>query len=149
MVDEVKLDGVERSAGGRDSGIVIPRHGHGQLRPWQPGQSGNPGGVGGQLREPPTSRPPINREGRADADRSPGQRRRSRAGSGGQLSLGQGRRKVMENNPEKEPGKRLDLSNLSLPELQFLLKLAKSGALQMTEALPVPMDGDAIEIEVK
>lgn len=43
----------------------------------------------------------------------------------------------------------MDLSKLSLPELQFLLKLVKSGALQMTEALPAPMDGDAIEVEAK
>lgn len=148
MVEGVKLGDVERTAGSRVSGAIIPKHGRGQLHPWQPGQSGNPGGVGGQLRSA-ASRPPINREGRADANRSPGQRRRSFAGSGGQLALGQGRRQGHGEHPEKEQGRRLDLSKLSLPELQFLLKLAKSGALQMTEALPAPMDGDAIEAEAK
>ena len=34
---------------GQTSGkpILVPSHGLGQLRPWQKGQSGNPGGLGG------------------------------------------------------------------------------------------------------
>ena len=45
--------------------------------------------------------------------------------------------KVMEDNPERDSEKRVDLSRLSLPELQFLLKLVRSCAVRMTEA-PVP-----------
>ena len=31
--------------------FVTPRHGHGRLRPWRPGQSGNPGGIAGRYGE--------------------------------------------------------------------------------------------------
>src|ERR1700730_3508359 len=53
--------------------------------------------------------------------------------------------KVMEDNPERETGKRVDLSKLTLPELQFLLKLVRSGAMQMSEPVTLP-EGDVIVI---
>src|SRR2546421_1456854 len=53
--------------------------------------------------------------------------------------------KVMENNPEKEAGKRIDLSKLTAPELQFLLKLVRSGAMQMAPAPSVTVEGKGIE----
>ena len=30
------------------NGYFVPRHGGGRLRPWKPGQSGNPGGLSGR-----------------------------------------------------------------------------------------------------
>ena len=44
-------DAVKPAAGAVNGQFVTPRHGHGRLRPWQPGQSGNPGGVAGRYGE--------------------------------------------------------------------------------------------------
>ena len=33
------------------NGYITPRHGGGRLRPFRPGQSGNPGGIGGRYQE--------------------------------------------------------------------------------------------------
>ena len=126
--------GTERTACGTDSGILIPSHGHGALRPWRPGQSGNPGGVGGQLREAQrlarqsTLKAIQTLIALLDSDDD-----RVRAVAANSLWDKAGG-KVMENNPEQETGKRIDLSKLTAPELQFLLKLVRSGAMQMTEA---------------
>ena len=56
---------------------------------------------------------------------------------------------MMENNPEQETGKRIDLSKLTAPELQFLLKLVRSGAMQMTEAPSVTLEGEVIEADAQ
>ena len=56
----------------------------------------------------------------------------------------------MENNPEKEAGKRIDLSKLTAPELQFLLKLVRSDAMQMTEAPTMAtLEGEVIEADAQ
>jgi hypothetical protein len=142
-------NGAERTAGDRDSGILIPSHGHGQLRPWRPGQSGNPGGVGGQLREAQRlAKQSTPKAIRRLIDMLDSKDDRVVVVAANALWDKAGG-KVMENNPEQETGKRIDLSKLTAPELQFLLKLVRSGAMQMTEAPSVTLEGEVIEADAQ
>src|ERR1700731_2505615 len=113
----------------------VPPHGRGALvRPWQPGQSGNPTGKGGALRDAQRlAQQSTPKAIRRLIDMLDSKDDRVVVVAANALWEKAGG-KVMENNPEKETGKRIDLSKLTAPELQFLLKLVRSGAMQMTGA---------------
>ena len=54
--------------------------------------------------------------------------------------------KVLENAPELEPEKRLDLSKLSLPELKFLLKIVRTCKVG-AEVVPIGSGADVMDGE--
>ena len=121
------------------------------LKPWKPGQSGNPSGKGGALRDAQRlaqqSTPHAIKRLVDMLDSKDDRVVVVAANSLWEKAGG----KVMEDNPERETGKRVDLSRLSLPELQFLLKLVRSGAMQMvgtgTEAASATLEGEVVDGE--
>src|ERR1700676_5463199 len=139
-----QANGTEDRARLSERPILVPRHGHGALRPFPKGVSGNPGGKGGQLREAQK----LAREATPKAvkrliDMLDSDDDRVVVIAANSLWEKAGG-KVLENAPELEPEKRLDLSKLSLPELKFLLKIVRTCKVG-AEVVPIGSGADVMD----
>jgi hypothetical protein len=106
------------------NGWRIPAHGRGRLRPFQPGQSGNPGGVAGRYQEVVR----LCREaGPAVAKRlieialDPNEERRESVVAGQEvLTRGFGRAREMPEGERRGPG--LDMESVSEAKLELVIR---------------------------
>ncbi|SRR5581483_1192540 len=111
----------------------VPSHGGGKIRPWQPGQSGNPGGrASARFRE-------VTRLARAESVeavraliatfKDPNEDGRVRVvAAEAVLMRAWGKR---EPDVGEEQRYKLDLSRLSLEELRVILKAVERGAIEL------------------
>ena len=104
--------------------FVTPRHGHGRLRPWRPGQSGNPGGIAGRYSEVMR----LAREASPEAVKTlvaimsdPGEDARARIVAA-QTILDRAWGKPKEAQPEAP----IDLRGMSVPQLELLLQIVQA-----------------------
>jgi hypothetical protein len=127
-------------------GWIKPKHGHGLLKPWAPGNSGRPGGVITRYSETLQ----IARANSAEAMQTLVERLKDPDGRIAVVAansiLERAWGKVREQKPEEQKQHRIDLSKLTGPELALLLQLAQSGRLQNAEedAPPPVIDAEKV-----
>lgn len=133
-------DGIATSSTGSGSGkkelppgAIIPRHGGGMLRPWKPGQAGNPAGRRGDeydetVRLARTASPDAMRKLIAKMDSD--DERVATIAIQGVLDRAFGKPKEYDPNAAREAGASLDVANLTPAELEMILAITRRGAVQ-------------------
>lgn len=136
---------------------ITPSHGQGRIMPWQPGQSGNPGGKPTGMKELRAQCRKISAPGVKALERiltetvidEHGNIRNAHEGkvivAAMQIALTWGYGKPPEYDPkEDEPGVRIDTSSLSPVQRKALLDALRAGVLRPADDVPEHV-GETIE----